>query len=235
MLEGRKVAVVIPAAGKGSRIGGSQAKQFLDLGGRPILVRTIGRFQASPLVDCIVVAAPPEQVRVVKDLVTFYHLNKVVEVVSGGRERQDSVWNGLQSLSRHNVEFVLVHDAARPFVPDSLIEDVCNGLVASDAVIPGIVPNDTVKRVNPDGVVAETLRRPDLRLVQTPQGFRLNVLLKAYELAREEGMIHTDDAGVVERSGVKVRIVQGSDLNIKITTSRDLEMARLMVNETPVT
>ncbi len=234
MWNGKKVGVVIPAAGQGMRMGGGRAKQFLDLEGKPVLVHAMESLQASPEVDVIIVAADEVSRSEVEALVHRYHLTKVAHVVVGGRERQDSVWNGLQALATEKPQIVLVHDAVRPIVSGDLIRDVCAAVEEHGTGVPAVAPVDTIKQVNRDNVVVATLRRSELRMIQTPQGFSMELLLKAYEKAAADDFHGTDDASLVERMGVAVRLIAGSPRNIKITAPEDLKFAAFLLKETGI-
>lgn len=229
-----KVGVIIPAAGRGTRMGGARAKQFLDLRGKPVLIRTVERFQSSSEIDVIVLVAAHDTIKEVKDLVDIFHLTKVSDVVAGGRERQDSVRNGLETMARRNVDTVLVHDAVRPLVSRTIIRNVCASVEECRAAVPGVVPRDTIKQINGNNSIVATIDRSTVRLIQTPQGFSMELLLEAFEKATRERFYGTDEACLVERMGICVKLVDGSEENIKITTVEDLEYARMMFNETGV-
>jgi len=217
------VAVVLVAAGSGERLGHGMPKALVSLAGRPILDWSIAACADCPEIHELVVVAPPSAVRTVADRVPARPSR--VTVVPGGRTRSDSVRRGLDALSAA-VEFVLVHDAARPLVPSQLIIDVVTALQAgAEAVIPVLPVVDTVKRVS-RGLVLETVERDELWRVQTPQGFRLSTLRAAYAAAPE--LVTTDDAGVVEAYGVKVSTVPGDEAAFKITTGYDLRLAELL-------
>jgi 2-C-methyl-D-erythritol 4-phosphate cytidylyltransferase len=227
MYKNKSVGVIIPAAGEGKRMGGTQAKQFIEIEQKPLLVHTIEQFQHAPEVDCIVLVASNNMLGILSEIVSKYRLSKVVDVVCGGKERQDSVWNGLQRLKESNVDLVLVHDSVRPFVVKRMITDVCDAALRFGAAAPGIEPKDTIKTVDEKGKVLSTLKRNDLRVIQTPQAFQFPVLFEAFERAITDNFYATDDTGLVERNGGHVQIVPGSYENIKITTPEDLEFARL--------
>lgn len=228
-----KVSVIIPAAGLGTRMGrtapekeGISRKQFMLLSGSPILVHTIRKFVSAPSVAEIVVALRPDDMEWATDLLQKEGLSQVVRMVAGGESRQQSVENALASIGG-DVELVAVHDAVRPFVARDLIEKVIAEAAESGAAIVGIVPVDTVKQVHRNKVRA-TLPRERLILTQTPQVFRLDLLRQAFEKAREDVFIGTDEASLVERlEKVEVSVVLGTDRNIKITKPTDMELARL--------
>jgi 2-C-methyl-D-erythritol 4-phosphate cytidylyltransferase len=228
-----KVSVIIPAAGLGTRMGrtapekeGISRKQFMLLSGSPILIHTIRKFVSAPSVSEIVVALRADDIEWASELIHKEGLDHIVRTVAGGESRQQSVENALSSIGK-DVELVAVHDAVRPFVERDLIEKVIAEAAESGAAILGIVPVDTVKQVHRNKVRA-TLPRERLILTQTPQVFRLDLLRQAFEKAREDVFIGTDEASLVERlEKVEVSVVLGTDRNIKITKPTDMELARL--------
>jgi 2-C-methyl-D-erythritol 4-phosphate cytidylyltransferase len=222
------VAIVV-AAGRGERMGGDRPKAFLPLGGQPLLLRAARAFDAAPSVEAIVTVVPAEQVEAARELLAS--LSKPVVVVAGGPRRQDSVLEGLKGLPRGFGGVVLVHDAARPLVDVDLIEKVAGAAEETGAALPVLALVETVKRVR-DGRVVETLERDELAAAQTPQGFRLAVLVAAYEAAFRDRLTLTDEAMAVERLGAPVRAVAGSPVNRKITTPEDLEWAEGLVHGT---
>jgi 2-C-methyl-D-erythritol 4-phosphate cytidylyltransferase len=224
-----KVFAVIPAAGQGSRIGGSTKKQFLELDGRPVLIHTLLAFEISPEVDEIAVAVPESDVADGEQLLSRHRILKVGSVVAGGETRQDSVFNALKNLKAAPEDIVLVHDGVRPFIRPRQIAEIVSRCLEHDAVVMAVPPKDTIRRSNGGGFFDTTLDRNALWLVQTPQAFRASILLKAFHQARKEGFISTDEAALVERLGVKAKIVEGSYDNIKITTSEDLELGLLIL------
>jgi 2-C-methyl-D-erythritol 4-phosphate cytidylyltransferase len=228
-----KVSVIIPAAGLGTRMGrtapekeGISRKQFMLLSGSPILVHTIRKFVSAPSVAEIVVALRPDDMAWANELFQKERLQHIVRTVAGGESRQQSVENALASIGK-DIELVAVHDAVRPFVERDLIEKVIAEAAQSGAAIVGIVPVDTVKQVHRNKVRA-TLPRERLILTQTPQVFKLDLLRQAFEKAREDVFIGTDESSLVERlEKVEVSVVLGNDRNIKITKPTDMELARL--------
>ncbi|KUL27636.1 2-C-methyl-D-erythritol 4-phosphate cytidylyltransferase [Actinoplanes awajinensis] len=213
------VAVVVPAAGAGLRLGPGGPKALRLLDGEPLLVHTVRRLAAAPSVRMIVIAAPPADVEAVHSLLSPV---APVTVVAGGAERQESVAAAL-AVVPDEVAIVLVHDAARCLTPPSVVERVAAAVRAgADAVIPVLPVVDTIKEVAPDDTVLGTVDRSVLRAVQTPQGFRASVLRAAHAAAADA---HTDDAGAVEKLGIPVHCVPGSDLALKITRPIDLALA----------
>jgi len=230
-----KVAVILPAAGLGTRMGrtqpesaGTSRKQFMLLDGAPILLHTIRKFLSCPSVSEIVVALRAEDIAWVRELLDKEATAKPVRLVEGGDSRQQSVENALASLAP-DTDIVAVHDAVRPFIDRQTIEKVIAEAARAGAAIVGIVPVDTVKQVHLNKVRG-TLARERLMLAQTPQVFRYALLKQAFEKAREDDFIGTDESSLVERlDQVEVYVVPGSDRNIKITKPGDMELARLFL------
>lgn len=226
MPPGTTVAVV-PAAGSGSRMGGSSPKQFLLIGGIPLLVRTLATLGKSRVIGGIVVVAPPPAVERTRQLIKRHRLPRVLAVVPGGRQRQESVWLGLQAVPAA-AELVVVHDGVRPFITQKLLEQVVGAAASFGAAACGLPVRETVKRAR-EGFVQATLDREGLWLVQTPQAFGRTLLWEAHEKARRDGFLGTDEAVLVERLGVPVRMVTGLVENVKVTTPEDLARARSLV------
>lgn len=229
MIAGEKIGAVVAAGGIGKRMGGSRAKQFLELLGKPLLIRTLEALQASAAIDTVVVAAPEDAVEDARRLILQAGLDKVVSVGPGGETRQESVWKALRELKRHDPALVLVQDAVRPFLDDRLILRVIEAARSCGGAVPAIPIADTIKVAGPDGMVVETPDRQRLWSVQTPQGFRFPLLWRAFESAVEQGFVGTDDSSLVERIGGRVKVVEGDEENIKITTPADLEAAERIV------
>jgi 2-C-methyl-D-erythritol 4-phosphate cytidylyltransferase len=205
---------------------GISRKQFMLLNGSPILIHTIRKFVSSPLVSEIVVALRGDNLSWANDLFQSQGFAKTVRTVEGGESRQQSVENALESISE-DTDLVAVHDAVRPFIEIEVIEKVIREASESGAAIVGIVPVDTVKQVHRNKVRA-TLPRERLILTQTPQVFKLDLLRQAFERARQDLFIGTDESSLVERlERVEVSVVPGTDRNIKITKPTDMELARL--------
>lgn len=223
-----KVAAVIPAAGQGVRMGWYK-KQLFKLDGIPILVHTLRKIAVCSAITEIWVAAPPEDLAEVEQVLGQENLGKPVEVVAGGARRQDSVENCLRRLPP-DTDLVVVHDAVRPLVSPDLIAAVIAEASKTGAAILGILSMDTVKQVERTRIVG-TLPRERIVLAQTPQVFRYEILKRAFDLAREEGFHGTDEASLVEHLGCEVTVVPGSDRNIKITKPSDLDLARFYLDQ----
>ncbi|HUB83672.1 MAG TPA: 2-C-methyl-D-erythritol 4-phosphate cytidylyltransferase [Bryobacteraceae bacterium] len=234
-----KVAVILPAAGLGTRMGkgsaektGTSRKQFMLLEGSPILMHTVRKFAASPRVCEIVVAVREDDVEWVGGMLARGFPGKSVRVVEGGNSRQQSVGNALNSLAP-DTDLVAVHDAVRPFIEAETIEKVLDEAAETGAAIVGVPAVDTVKQVirgTSHVRIRSTLPREKLVMAQTPQVFRYELLKRAFEMARADGFTGTDESSLVERLDVEVSVVMGSDRNIKITKPGDMDLAHLFFN-----
>jgi len=239
-----KVLVIIPAAGLGTRMAPASegkskkpasSKQFVELGGTPILVHTLRKFAESPAISEIYVALraneiPGFRLRLEKELRDFPR--KKIELVQGGEHRQQSVANAMTVISAEPDDIVLVHDAVRPFVTAEIIHEVIQAAEKYGAAIAGMPAMDTVKQVertSEGAVISATMPRERVVMAQTPQGFRYSVLKKAFDDAISVGFLGTDESSLVERSGHKVAVVMGSPRNIKITTRADMELAEFFL------
>jgi 2-C-methyl-D-erythritol 4-phosphate cytidylyltransferase len=224
-----KVFVIVPAAGAGKRIGGSVKKQFLLLRDKPIIAHTLQRFEHCSDVDEIAVVVPEQQIAEMESIVSRYRLHKVSLVTVGGERRQDSVYNALRRLTINPSDIVLVHDGVRPFIESKRISHVIRACKDHDAAVLAVQPKDTIRRSRGGEFFDQTLDRNALWLVQTPQGFKGSLLMKAFKKARGEKFYGTDEAILVERVGVKAKIVEGSYDNIKITTQEDIDLGHLIL------
>ncbi|HTK95579.1 MAG TPA: 2-C-methyl-D-erythritol 4-phosphate cytidylyltransferase [Terriglobales bacterium] len=245
-----KVVVIIPAAGLGTRMSAAAAKraaktpgkktpapskQFVELGGVPILIHTLRKFLRSPQVTEIFLAlrkAEADQFKPQLDKELKAAGGKKVHIVEGGEHRQHSVANAMAKVKAAPDDVILVHDAVRPFVDNDIIASVIAGAQKHGAVIAGVPAVDTIKQVDrtaEGAIVASTIPRERVVQAQTPQGFRYDVLKKAFDEAQSEGFLGTDEASLVERMGHDVAVVMGSPKNIKITTPDDLELAEFFV------
>jgi len=223
------VTAIIAAAGAGRRMKSDRPKQLLTLENTPILIYTVRKFDACRLIERILVAAPQESVDEVRRLVAGAGFSKPVSVVQGGARRQDSVAVAMQHLSP-DTSIVAVHDAVRPFVTVDEIEAVIAQAQKSGAAVLAIPIVDTVKQIRKD-VIDSTLTREHLVLAQTPQAFRTEVLREAFERARRDEYYGTDESSLVERLGLPVAVVRGSERNIKITRPDDLALAQFFLQE----
>lgn len=224
-----RVAGVVPAAGLGERLGPGAPKALRLIDGVPMLVLAVQALARARAVDLVVVAVRPGDVEVVRKLLAGYDIPTEVAVVAGGETRQDSVRLALAALGPE-IDIVLVHDAARPLAPSELVDAVAEAVRAgADAVVPVLPVVDTIKRVDADGRVLQTVPRADLRAVQTPQGFDRQVLVRAHAAARSDRRTGTDDAGLVEDLGVEVQVLPGRPEAFKITGPIDLLVADAML------
>jgi 2-C-methyl-D-erythritol 4-phosphate cytidylyltransferase len=223
-----KVAAIIAAAGLGRRMQQDTPKTYLPLAGKPILIHTLELFENIAEVHEVVVVVHPEDLEFCQgEIIDPYPLKKVLRLVPGGKERQDSVYHALRVLQKKEdeLDIVLVHDGVRPLVDPALVRQVVAAARRYGAAILGIPCQDTLKRVNSKGEVTETVDRQELWQVQTPQAFRAALLWRAYQDAMSRGFYATDEAALVEALGEMVVVVTGSPLNLKITTPDDLKMA----------
>lgn len=218
-------ALIIPAAGRGTRLGGSEEKALAPLRGRPILAWTLLAFEAfDDITERVVLAPPGREAAFRKEVLDGIPLRHPVTVASGGETRQDSVRLGLEALGGE-AGLVLVHDAARPLVGESLVRRVLGALEQADAVIPALRPRDSIARRGADGDVTQYEDRDRLLTVQTPQGFRRAVLEDAFRRAAVNGVQGTDEASLVLRAGYGVVWTEGEARNVKITYAEDLDVA----------
>jgi 2-C-methyl-D-erythritol 4-phosphate cytidylyltransferase len=226
-----KADAIIVSAGRGHRLKEASKKQFLLLAGKPILVHTLDTFETSPLIRSIVLVVGEEDLDYCsKEIVEKYRLQKITHIIPGGKERQDSVRNGMDALAS-DTAIVVIHDGVRPFVTREMVEESIRGAERLGAVVLAMPVKDTVKMANPDGIVLKTLDRESLWQIQTPQAFRAEMIREAYRRSAGDGFVGTDDASLVERLGIRVHILPGSYTNIKITTQEDLLWARLLIRE----
>lgn len=219
--------VVIVAAGKSSRMKGID-KQLTELLGMPVLARTLRAFEQNPLISEIVVVTREEKVQSVYELAKKYSVAKLSSVVLGGECREESVKNGLLKLSG-KYEKALVHDGARPLVSSTVISRVALSLLEEDCVVCGVKVKDTIKKINAEGAVEQTLNRDELIAVQTPQGVNIESFLS---FAKDKPLeSFTDDAALLEAAGISVKTVEGDMKNIKITTPEDMLLAEIYLGE----
>ncbi|HST11891.1 MAG TPA: 2-C-methyl-D-erythritol 4-phosphate cytidylyltransferase [Terriglobales bacterium] len=239
-----KVVVIIPAAGLGTRMapagstkGRHPSKQFSELGGTPILIHTLRKFVGSPRVSEVVVALRRDEIVGFQERLhadPTGSLAKKTKLVEGGEHRQHSVANALAQVAAAPDDIVLVHDAVRPFVTPEIIDEVIRGAEKFGAAIAGVPAIDTIKKVErtADGaLITATIPREHVVMAQTPQGFRYQVLKRAFDEALADGFMGTDEASLVERSGHEVAVVMGSPRNIKITNPSDMELAEFYLSK----
>lgn len=224
-----RTTAIIPAAGSGNRMNREISKQYLSLGGKPLLVRTLEVFEACPLVDALLVMVPLRDLHSVRaDILAPWNLKKPTVIVPGGEERQDSVRAGIEALDA-DTDMVVIHDAVRPFITVELISRCILAAAQEGAATVGMPVKDTIKEVGPDGRVLKTCDRSRSWLTQTPQAFRRDLIESAHSAAVRDGVRGTDDASLVERLGSAVRMIRGDYRNIKITTPDDLLVAEALL------
>ncbi|HEX7406362.1 MAG TPA: 2-C-methyl-D-erythritol 4-phosphate cytidylyltransferase [Candidatus Binatia bacterium] len=224
-----KTSAIVVAAGQGTRIGAAGGKAFIAIGGQPMATYSLRTLSAlSDLLSIVFVVGAGQDERAASTLSQYGPWPVPIHLARGGAERQDSVAAGLAAVDA-TAELVIVHDAARPFVPLSCFEACAAAAGSTGAAIVAVPAHDTVKVVNADGAIVETLDRRTIWLAQTPQAFRTSLLRRAYEHAQRDGYTATDDAMLVERIGATVRVVPGLSVNRKITTPDDLDWAEFLL------
>ena len=221
------VTAIIPAAGEGSRFRGAVRKQFIVLDGLPILSHTLRALTASNALAAAIVVVPPGE-SFGREALSLAGVELATEVVSGGRERQDSVYNGLLRANP-DTDLVLIHDGVRPFVSPGVVLATIEAAKECGAAVAAVPVTDTIKRVDADGFVIDTPAREQLWAAQTPQVFRYSLLMQAHQSVRKRGILATDDAALLEHLGVRVKVVRGSYENLKITSEDDLPLAGLIL------
>ncbi|MBB5325813.1 2-C-methyl-D-erythritol 4-phosphate cytidylyltransferase [Anoxybacillus tepidamans] len=219
--------VVIPAAGQGKRMKAGINKQLIKLRHQPVIIHTLKVFEQDDWCQGIVMVVNEAEREQFQELLEKFQIKKVLSIVSGGAERQHSVYNGLKAVKES--DFVLIHDGARPFITIEKIHELVKEANEHGAAVPAVPMKDTVKRVS-QGFVDETVERSSLWAIQTPQAFRVSLILEAHERARQEGYVGTDDASLVERIGKKVKVIEGNYRNIKLTTPDDLLFAEAILS-----
>jgi len=227
-----KSIALIPAAGMGKRMGASINKQYLQLNGMPIVARTISVFEQCPLIDAIYLVIPAEEIPYCQEhVVEACGFSKVTTIVPGGRERQQSVMNGLKAMREYvcDEDVILIHDGVRPLVTENMLRDSIKIAGIHDGAVAAVPVKDTIKTVQ-HGVVRDTPPRELLWQAQTPQSFRFGKIFAAHLSAEADGFAGTDDSSLIERSGGEVHIIQGDYRNIKITTPEDLILAEAFLS-----
>lgn len=223
-------AAIITAGGLGKRFGGKIVKQFSEINGKPVLAYAVGHFERCDLINEIVIVVPEGWIDFTStEIVSKYGLQKIKKIITGGAERQNSVENGFMSLSEE-IDIVVVHDGVRPFISTELIERVITEASDHGGAIAAIPCTDTIKNASPTDYIMGTILRDGIWFAQTPQAFRYDVLKNAFRKASEDGFIGTDDSLLVERAGQKVKLVEGSKYNIKITTQEDIRYGEFIAN-----
>lgn len=222
--------VVVVAAGSGKRMGGKKAKQFLPLDDKPILAHTLVRLSNIDNIDGLILVVPEKDIQYCRiQVIEKFNIKKVINIVPGGRRRQDSVMNGLNYLADINPNYVLIHDGVRPFFSSELIGRILSELRICSGVIPGMKVVCTIKKCDENGFIQETLPRRMLWEIQTPQGFCFDLIYEAYKKVHAGNIDITDDAMAVELLGNPVKIIEGNKENIKITRPLDIVLANEII------
>lgn len=220
-----KIVALIAAAGKGKRMNTRISKPFIPIFGKPILAYTIEKFEKCKLIDKIYLTVNSEEKELCsRNVIIKYNFSKVQELVDGGETRQDSVYNGLKALDK-DTDIVVIHDGARPLIEETLIRDSIEKAQKYGAAIAAIPIKDTVKKSENNFFINKTLNREEIWRAQTPQTFKYALILPAYHRAYKDKYLATDDAAILERYGHKVKLMIGSEENIKITTPFDIIVA----------
>lgn len=214
------ISAIILAGGKGKRMNSSISKQFIELKGKPILYYTLKKFIDNDNIDEIILVLPKDEIEYCRINILDKYSLKVDKIVEGGKERQDSVYNGLKAID--NCSIVLIHDGARPFVSHRIINDGIKYAEFYGAAAPGVMPKDTIKVKDKSNFSIETPDRNTLVAIQTPQVFNYNKILECHKNIKENNIVVTDDTSVIEEFGGKVFLYEGDYINIKVTTPEDL-------------
>lgn len=231
-MQKEKCTAIVLSAGQGKRMGTKIQKQYLEIEGKPVLYYSLRTFEQSPLIDEIILVVGENQKEYCEnEIVSKYHISKVKKIVQGGAERYHSVWNGLQEVTGDG--YVFIHDGARPFITEEILNRVYKEVVEGKACVLGMPVKDTIKIADLEGYAERTPDRNLLWMIQTPQVFEAALIKEAYgQLMQQENIQVTDDAMVVEQMlGRRVKLVEGSYENIKITTPEDLQIATLFAKK----
>ena len=221
------ISAIVLAGGRGKRMNYHKSKQFIEIKGKPVLVYTLEKFIYNKSIDEVILVLPEDEVDYCKKEVLQRYSLKVDRIVIGGKERQDSVFNALEAMEKADI--VLIHDGARPFINEKIIEEGIKYANIYGAAAPGVTPKDTIKIKNEDNISVDTPDRNTLVAVQTPQCFKYDEINQCHRKIKEENAIVTDDTSVVERYGHKVYLYEGDYTNIKITTPEDLILAERLI------
>lgn len=231
-----KIIAIVPSAGIGKRFDPARRKTFVSINGVPLLIYTLKRLHSEKRISEIIPVIRQEDTGLFSEMVKEHHLDRITRVAPGGPERQDSIYNALKLIEEDGIDryrncYVLIHDGVRPYIPEGMINKLVDEIKDVDGVIPGVPVKDTIKEIDGGGIVVSTLNRDKVRAVQTPQFFSFSAVKKAYDKAYEDGFYATDDAALVERTGGKVKIIDGSPFNIKVTTPDDLKMVEYLLGK----
>ena len=223
------ISAIILAGGKGKRMGSAISKQFIDIKGKPIIYYTLKKFSENKKIDNIIVVLPEDEVKYFKENILKKYELRINKIVIGGKERQDSVYNALKSLKNSSTDIVLIHDGARPFISERIINEGIKFAEVYGAAAPGVMPKDTIKVKNEKNFSVDTPNRANLVSIQTPQVFKFDEILECHEKIRYNGEMVTDDTMVVEKYGYSVYLYDGEYTNIKVTTPEDLILAERLI------
>lgn len=223
------ISAIILAGGKGKRMRSAISKQFIDIKGKPIIYYTLKKFSENKKIDNIIVVLPEDEVKYFKENILKKYELRINKIVIGGKERQDSVYNALKSLKNSSTDIVLIHDGARPFISERIINEGIKFAEIYGAAAPGVMPKDTIKVKNEKNFSVDTPNRANLVSIQTPQVFKFYEILECHEKIRYNGEKVTDDTMVVEKYGYSVYLYDGEYTNIKVTTPEDLILAERLI------
>ncbi|MFQ7597584.1 2-C-methyl-D-erythritol 4-phosphate cytidylyltransferase [uncultured Clostridium sp.] len=223
------ISAIILAGGKGKRMRSAISKQFIDIKGKPIIYYTLKKFSENKKIDNIIVVLPEDEVKYFKENILKKYELRINKIVIGGKERQDSVYNSLKSLKNSSTDIVLIHDGARPFISERIINEGIKFAEIYGAAAPGVMPKDTIKVKNEKNFSVDTPNRANLVSIQTPQVFKFDEILECHEKIRYNGEKVTDDTMVVEKYGYSVYLYDGEYTNIKVTTPEDLILAERLI------
>jgi 2-C-methyl-D-erythritol 4-phosphate cytidylyltransferase len=223
-----RVFAVIPAGGKGKRSGTETPKQFLKFHNKELIVYTLEVFQKNNLVDEIIISAEPYYFSLLEEIKKNFNLTKILKIVEGGEERQDSVYNALKSIDANENDLIAVHDAARPLLPDDILTKAINTAKEKGNALVCLKARDTL--LKGDKIVKEYVDRTEMYYVQTPQIFKYGDLMKAMKKAYEKNFIGTDESMLIKQIGIDINIVEGSMLNFKVTTATDIEIFKKLTS-----
>ena len=223
------ISAIILAGGKGKRMGSAISKQFIDIKGKPIIYYTLKKFSENKKIDNIIVVLPEDEVKYFKENILKKYELRINKIVIGGKERQDSVYNALKSLKNSSTDIVLIHDGARPFISERIINEGIKFAEIYGAAAPGVMPKDSIKVKNEKNFSVDTPNRANLVSIQTPQVFKFDEILECHEKIRYNGEMVTDDTMVVEKYGYSVYLYDGEYTNIKVTTPEDLILAERLI------
>ena len=223
------ISAIILAGGKGKRMGSAISKKFTDIKGKTIIYYTLKKFSENKKIDNIIVVLPEDEVKYFKENILKKYELRINKIVIGGKERQDSVYNALKSLKNSSTDIVLIHDGARPFISERIINEGIKFAEIYGAAAPGVMPKDTIKVKNEKNFSVDTPNRANLVSIQTPQVFKFDEILECHEKIRYNGEMVTDDTMVVEKYGYSVYLYDGEYTNIKVTTPEDLILAERLI------